>query len=107
MFDPATGLVPSNISTEGAGWQLNCFAFVVYDNQKVLVKQLRYMPATYVGQSFRLRTLQTPLTSKKFKQVVRMAFNVQIAGLTTDKDTTNFVSYKANLLYIRFIDLAF
>ena len=46
------------------------------------------------------------LTSGIFKQVVKMAFNFQVAGLATDKDITNIVSYKANFLYSRLFSLA-
>ena len=65
------------------------------------------MPATYVRLIFQFRTLQMPLTSGIFKQVVKMAFDVQTAGLAIEKDITSIVSYRASLLYSRFFGLAF
>ena len=74
---------------------------------QIFVKELRYMPATYARLTFLLRTLQIPLTSGIIKWVVKMAFNVQTAGLAIEKNITSIVSYKASLLYSRIFGLAF
>ena len=54
----------------------------------MLVEALQCMPATYVGLTFQLRTLQMPWMPEISRPVVGITGDVQTAGLTLGKKSS-------------------